>query len=195
MINRNKFFEVIDRDLGTEDRDQIEWAYSLAKYYHLAQVRDSGERYFEHPKSVALVLIEFPPTSPKEIIMALLHDLSEDQFVPRGMIRKLFGEDVDEGLKILSNKKIIFRTKAQIDKINKSKEEYYAQIMEAPLSVRRVKLADRIHNLRTLGECSPDKIKRKIAETKKFIYPLAEKTDQKFLKIIQKESTDLSPLT
>ncbi|OGM96589.1 MAG: hypothetical protein A3B86_00695 [Candidatus Yanofskybacteria bacterium RIFCSPHIGHO2_02_FULL_38_22b] len=187
MIDRDIFFNSIDKELGTEDRDRIEWAYSLAKYYHRPQVRDSGERYFEHCKSVAMILIEFAPTSPSEIIMGLLHDICEDQFVPRGMMRQLFGEKIDEGLKLLSNQKTIFRTMAKIEKIDRPKEEYFAMLMDAPLGVRKVKLADRLHNLKTLGECAPEKIKRKVAETEKYIFPLAKKTDSKLFEAIRKE--------
>lgn len=187
MIHREEFFSVIDNALGTEDRERIEWAYSLAKYYHRPQVRDSGEKYSEHCKAVALILIEFPPTDPSEIILGLLHDIDEDQFVPRGMMRQLFGERVDLGIKFLSNSKTMYRTRGKIEKIDKAKEDYYQKLMEAPLSVRRVKLADRFHNLRTLGECKSDKIKRKVLETIHYIFPLAEKTDIRFLDAINKE--------
>ncbi len=187
MIERDGFFDIIDAELGTEDRDRIEWAYSLAKYYHLPQVRDSGERYFEHCKAVAMILIDFPPTSPSEVIMALLHDICEDQFVPRGMLRQLFGEEIANGLKLLSNQKTIYRTRARIDKIDRPKEEYFGALLSAPLGVRRTKLADRLHNLRTIWDCPPDKVTRKIDETMKYVVPIAEITDNRFLKAIQEE--------
>src|SRR3989344_1244146 len=150
MIDRNSFFEIIHKELGTEDREQIEKAYFLAKVSHRNQTRDSGERYFEHPKEVALILIEFSPTTSREVILGLLHDTEEDQFIPRGMIRKLFGERMYEGLKLLSKYRIRYETHARIEKIKISNHVYYARLEQADMEVRRVKLADRLHNLKTL---------------------------------------------
>lgn len=187
MIKRDGFFDAIDKELGTEDRERIEWAYSLAKNYHRPQARDNSERYFEHCKAVALISLEFPPTCPSEIVLCLLHDIYEDQFVPRGMIRRLFGERIDEGLRALSNCRPFYRTRAMIEKVDRSKDEYYSGLMDAPLVVRRVKLADRLHNLRTLSECKSEKIRRKVVETVQYIYPLAEMTDERFLNAIRQE--------
>ena len=187
VIGRNEFFEIVENELGTEDRERIEWAYSLAKNYHRPQKRENGDNYFAHCQAVALISFKFPPTCPSEIILCLLHDVYEDQFVPRGMIRRLFGERLDEGLRTLSDCKPFYGTRAMIEKVDKSKEEYYKILMEAPLIVRRVKLADRLHNLQTLHQCPPDKIKRKIFETLKRIIPLAEITNDKFLNAIKQE--------
>ena len=194
MIDRNSFFEIIHKELGTEDREQIEQAYFLAKVSHRNQTRDSGERYFEHPKKVVLILIEFSPTTSREVILGLLHDTEEDQFIPRGMIRKLFGERMYEGLKLLSKYRIRYETHARIEKIKISNHVYYARLEQADMEVRRVKLADRLHNLKTLSGCAPEKIKRKIIETREHILPLAEITDESFFKAIHVECEKLESL-
>ena len=93
-MNRDNFFETIDKKVGLEDREKIEWAYALAKQFHREQKRDEGVRYFEHCRDVSLILIKYGPTNPDEIIVGILHDIYEDQFVPRGMIKQLFGREI-----------------------------------------------------------------------------------------------------
>ena len=100
-MTREIFFKIIDKEVGLEDRERIEWAYALAKNFHKEQMRDEGVRYFEHCRKVVMILIKFGPSMPDEIIVALLHDIYEDQFVPRGMIRHLFGPGVNEEIKAI----------------------------------------------------------------------------------------------
>ncbi len=179
-MTRDQFFEIIDEEIGLEDREKIEWAYSLAKYYHGDQMRDEGVRYFEHCRDVALLLVEYGPSSPSEIIVGFLHDVYEDQFVPRGMLKHLFGSEVDEALKTLSHEKPFYKSHGQMDKVPEGAQKYFDIIRKSSKMVRRVKLADRLHNMLTLEFCKPEKQLRKIEETKKFILPIAKITDKRF---------------
>ena len=184
---RDEFFKIIDEKIGLEDREQIEWAYSLAKQFHREQVRDEGIRYFEHCRAVVLLLVEYGPSNPEEIIIGFLHDIYEDQFVPRGMIKRLFGQEVNEALKTLSHEKPFYQSHGAIGKTVEGKNEYFEAIKNGSLMVRRVKLADRLHNLQTLEFVPPEKIARKIKETRDYIFSIAEKTDKRFYEAIKKQ--------
>lgn len=184
-MTRDKFFETIDKEVGLEDREKIEWAYALAKQFHREQMRDEGVRYFEHCRDVALILTKYGPTNPNELIVGLLHDVYEDQFVPRGMISHLFGNEVNEAIKKLSHEKPFYKSHGKITKKAESKKEYFDSIGSSSSLVRRVKLADRLHNLMTLEFVKPEKRARKIQETREFILPIAEKTDARFYKAIK----------
>ncbi len=184
-MTRDKFFKTIDKEVGLEDRERIEWAYALAKNFHRDQVRDEGVRYFEHCKDVAFLLLKYGLTNPDEIIVGLLHDIYEDQFVPRGMIKHLFGQSVDEAIKILSHEKPFYKSHGMIGKTSENLEIYFDSIKNSPIMVRRVKLADRLHNVKTLGFCDKQKQIRKIKETRNYILPIAQKTDIRFYKAIK----------
>ena len=184
-MTRDEFFKVIDKKVGLEDRERIEWAYALAKQFHREQMRDSGERYFEHCRDVALLLLKYGPTNPDEIIVGLLHDIYEDQFVPRGMIRQLFGHEVNEAIKALSHEKPFYKSHGMVDKTSESQEGYFNSIGRNSLMVRRVKLADRLHNTQTLGSCTKEKQLRKTEETRTYILPIAKETDKRFYKALK----------
>ena len=184
-MTRDKFFKTIDKKVGFENREQIEWAYSLAKQFHREQKRDEGIRYFEHCREVALILIKYGPTNPDELIVGLLHDVYEDQFVPRGMIKQLFGSAVNEALKALSHEKPFYKSHGKIIKTIENKKEYFESIRQNSVLVRRVKLADRLHNLLTLDFCKPEKRVRKIEETREYVLPIAQETDARFFKAIK----------
>lgn len=184
-MTRDKFFQTIDKKVGLEDREKIEWAYALAKQFHREQMRDEGIRYFDHCRDVALILVKYGPTNPDELVVGLLHDVYEDQFVPRGMIRQLFGREIDEAIKILSHEKPFYESHGKITKKAENKKEYFDSIGKSNLLIKRVKLADRLHNLLTLEFCKPEKRARKIKETRDYILPIAKETDLRFFKAIK----------
>src|SRR3989344_7134659 len=179
-MTRDKFFEIVDKKVGLEDREQIEWSYALAKQFHREQKRDEGVRYFEHCRNVALNLVKYGPSNPDEIVVGLLHDIYEDQFVPRGMIKHLFGKEVDESLKILSHEKPFYKSHGMIGKTVESKEKYFKSIGLSSVMVKRVKLADRLDTMQTLKFCDKEKQLRKVKETIDYILPIAEETDKRF---------------
>lgn len=185
-MTRDKFFEIIDKKVGLEDREQIEWAYALAKQFHREQKRYEGVRYFEHCRNVVLLLVKYGPTNPDEIVVGFLHDIYEDQFVPRGMIRKLFGQEVNMALKALSHEKPFYKSHGKIEKTSADKKEYFDSIGRSSSLVRRVRLADRLNNMETLRFCTKEKQLRKIKETRDYILPIAEETDKRFYQAIKK---------
>ena len=149
-------------------------AYRLSKSAHKGQMRESGERYFEHPKEVALILIENGVTDRDIIITALIHDCSEDVFIfgsvqqaPTNIARQ-FGTRV-AGFVDKLTKRPCEPTKRKIRDI-----AYHENIQNAELEVRLVKIADRTHNIKNLNACAQEKQERYRAETKKYFVPLAE---------------------
>ncbi len=150
---------VLEREIGL-----IETAYIFSKYGHRGQRRDQGERYFEHPRSVAEIIIdELGIKDNWEIIAtALLHDMLEDSYLlneERIVIN--FGREVALWVKMLTKK---------------PKDGYISRLMNfAPWQVLVVKLADRLHNLRTLGDCTQQKQVKQIIETREDYFPLCER--------------------
>ena len=130
-------------------------------------------------------MIKYGRTNPDELIAGLLHDIYEDQFVPRGMIRQLFSKKVDEDIKSLSHEKPFYKSHGKIIKTSENKKEYFDSIRQSSVLVRRVKLADRLHNILTLEFCKPDKRSRKIKETRENILPIAKETDMRFFRAIK----------
>lgn len=145
------------------EMEQIEAAYFFSKYAHRGQNRADGRRYFEHPRAVAWILFSELHIYDWQIICtALLHDIIEDSFIMRVKRLELnFGYEVAMDVKYMSKEK------------NLSDHDYWQRFATVN-SWRAVvcKLADRLHNLRTLEDVTPEKRKRKIQETKDKVLPL-----------------------
>lgn len=158
--NKESFFKIISRLYPTLDPRYIaiEKAYDAMKDAFRGKSRESGERYFEHLRSVTLIMTEYLRVKDFELIMAgLLHDASEDvEYWPVPRIRRSFGNRVAMYVE-------------RLDKGNK------IDLETADRDFFLIKLSDRLHNLLTLGVCPPEKIKRKIEETKLHYLPYAEK--------------------
>jgi len=139
-------------------------AYVFSKYGHRGQQRDNGERYFEHPRAVALIILDEMEIRNdwQLIVIALLHDIVEDSWLlDEDRLEKNFGRAVALGIKYL--------TKDPTEK----KELYLARLRSyATWRVLLVKLCDRVHNLRTLDGCSEEKQRKQILETEKEYIPL-----------------------
>ena len=172
--NRESFFRRI-RELypSTDARYQrISHAYNTAKDTFRHVIREDGERYFEHLRAVALILIVYLRVKdPDLIIAALLHDIVEDcpQW-PNERVRAEFGDRVADLLGWLSKpSKMEYPEKADRDRV------YHARLALAPRDVLIIKLPDRLHNMLTLLACDPEKRHRKVEETKRYYLPLAER--------------------
>ncbi len=157
--------------LPTEVAD-VYRAYLFAAEAHEGQKRESGEAYIFHPLTVARILAELgmdPPT----IISALLHDVIEDTPTAKEQLAKSFGEEVAElvdGVSKLTH--IEFETKAE------AQAENFRKMMLAMVNDIRVilvKLADRLHNMRTLGVMRPEKRRRIARETLEIYAPIANR--------------------
>ncbi|MDR0222183.1 MAG: bifunctional (p)ppGpp synthetase/guanosine-3',5'-bis(diphosphate) 3'-pyrophosphohydrolase [Oscillospiraceae bacterium] len=155
------------------DADKITAAYDLASSAHEGQTRSSGEPYISHPVAVALILLEMCMDT-DTITASLLHDVVEDTNITLDVIRKKFGSDVAalvDGV-----------TKIGLVPLNTSKEEQNAEnirkiliAMSRDIRVIIIKLADRLHNMRTLGFTDPEKQRRVSLETMSFYAPIAHR--------------------
>ncbi|MBQ3726924.1 MAG: bifunctional (p)ppGpp synthetase/guanosine-3',5'-bis(diphosphate) 3'-pyrophosphohydrolase [Selenomonadaceae bacterium] len=154
------------------DLDLIERAYLVAKEGHAGQVRASGEPYINHPLNVAAILAELQ-LDDTTIAAAILHDVVEDTLFTLDEIKDMFGEEIAlliDGVTKIGQ--IYFKTKEQ------QQIEAYRKLIIATakdLRVILIKLADRLHNMRTLKFMREDKRKRIAKETMELYAPLANR--------------------
>ncbi|MDE2001207.1 MAG: bifunctional (p)ppGpp synthetase/guanosine-3',5'-bis(diphosphate) 3'-pyrophosphohydrolase [Patescibacteria group bacterium] len=152
-MGREEFENLIRFSMSPSEFRRVMRAYQLSKHGHKGQSRETGERYFEHPKAVAVILIkELRMLDPDMIITALLHDIQEDSFI-------LTWEDIED----IFGKNIVLYVRAVTKEPGKA---YLENLLRAPTPALFVKLADRLHNLRTLGGCRPEKKMKQITETR-----------------------------
>ncbi len=151
---------------------RIRAALALAERAHAGQSRASGDPYIAHPVAVARILAELHMDS-DTIVAALLHDVVEDTGVPLATIRAEFGDDVAElvdGVTKLSRLKVRSREEEQVENLRKM---FLA--MAKDIRVIFIKLADRLHNMRTLKHLSSDRVARIARETREIYAPLANR--------------------
>jgi GTP diphosphokinase / guanosine-3',5'-bis(diphosphate) 3'-diphosphatase len=166
-------------DLSPNDHLMIERAYHKAERAHEGQFRKSGEPYFTHCVAVAFILAEMKLDA-EAIAAALMHDLVEDTSVTVEELRNDFGGNVAaivDGVTKLKNLPI----KVDNSKRGKAADkelEYFRKMLLAmgdDVRVVLVKLADRLHNMRTLGYMSPEKQRKIARETLDIFAPLANR--------------------
>ena len=154
------------------DMKQIVKAYNFAETAHDGQYRNSGERFFVHPYNVAMILADLNMDT-VTIVAGLLHDVIEDTEVTHERLEDEFGEDVTnlvEGVTKL--KKLKYKTKQENQAENLRK---MVVAMAKDIRVIIIKLADRLHNMRTLEYMSEEKKKEKALETLEIYAPLAHR--------------------
>ncbi len=153
-----------------DDRDMLLRAYDYAKNAHENQKRASGEPYFIHPCAVAEILVELGLDA-ETIAGALLHDVIEDTSATDEDIRREFGEEV---LSLVSGvtklDKIVFKSQEEEEAEN-FRKIFIA--MAKDIRVIIIKLADRLHNMRSLNYLSPERQKRMAKETLDIYAPIA----------------------
>ncbi len=153
-----------------EDLEKIRYTYSYAYEKHKGQFRKSGEEYIIHPLNVAIILTGIYADC-DTLCAALLHDVVEDCDVELSEIEEKFGKDIAflvDGVTKLG--RINFSTE------NEYLIEYYKKIivgMSEDVRVIIIKLADRVHNMRTLWAIPPDRQKAKAKETLEILAPIA----------------------
>jgi GTP diphosphokinase / guanosine-3',5'-bis(diphosphate) 3'-diphosphatase len=172
--------------LKPEDISQLESAYQFSEQAHEGQFRQSGEPYISHPLAVANILAQWHLDS-QALTAALLHDVMEDTSVTKTEISRNFGKsvaDLVDGVSKLD--RIEFESHAEAQA-----ENYRKMLLAMARDVRviLIKLADRLHNMRTLDAVGGDKQRRVARETLEIYAPIANRLG---LNNIYHELEDLS---
>lgn len=157
---------------GNYDMDRIGKALELATKAHDGQLRKSGEPYITHPINVAKILASYESDS-DTIIAALLHDTVEDTDVTLEQVRSQFGDNVAQlvdGVTKLGKLSFNSKEEQQVENIRKM-----LLAMAKDIRVILIKLADRLHNIRTMDSQSEDKQREKALETIEVYAPLAHR--------------------
>ena len=159
--------------------DLIRKAYAYGFKMHEGQMRKSGEPYFTHPVAVAAILTE-QRLDDATIVTALLHDTIEDTRSTYADLVGMFGEDVAElvdGVTKLTNLQLSSTESQQAENFRK-----LFMAMSRDLRVILVKLADRLHNMRTIRSMSPEKQAQKARETMEIFAPLAGRMGMQWMR-------------
>ncbi len=186
MLRLNDIIEIVRSYHPQADLDLIHKAYVYSAKVHAGQVRQSGEPYLSHPLEVAKILAELK-LDEASICTGLLHDTIEDTLASAEEIKQLFGNDIAylvEGVTKLSQ--IKFQSSEE-----KLAENFRKMLvaMSRDIRVLLVKLADRLHNMRTLQHMTPEKQEAIALETMEIYAPLANRLGIGWLKL---ELEDLS---
>ncbi|MBQ1290222.1 MAG: bifunctional (p)ppGpp synthetase/guanosine-3',5'-bis(diphosphate) 3'-pyrophosphohydrolase, partial [Lachnospiraceae bacterium] len=181
----------------SDDITMIEKAYQIAKKAHEGQLRKSGEPYIIHPLSVAIILADLEMD--KETIAAgLLHDVVEDTIYTIEEVEEKFGEDVAllvDGVTKLAKLKFSHHVEDAGDRTQEQQEMQAQNLRKMFLAMAKdirvilIKLADRLHNMRTLQYMPPEKQKRIAQETLDIYSPIAQRLGISRIKV---ELDDLS---
>jgi len=171
-MNLEKYILKIEQYNPNIDTARIIQAYNFGEESHRGQFRKSGEKYFVHPIEVSLILAELEMDE-DTVISALLHDVVEDTGVTLKEIENHFGKEVA----------LLVDGVTKLGKIHyESKEERQAEnlrkmllAMANDIRVILIKLADRLHNMRTLKYMTDEKKKEKAKETLEIYGPIAHR--------------------
>ncbi|MFF4735704.1 RelA/SpoT family protein [Streptomyces sp. NPDC001262] len=159
------------------DLDILRRAYVLAESSHRGQTRKSGEPYITHPLAVTLILAELGAET-TTLTASLLHDTVEDTEVTLDQVREHFGEEV----------RFLVDGVTKLEKVDygaAAEPETFRKMLVATgndVRVMSIKLADRLHNMRTLGVMRPEKQARIAKVTRDVLIPLAERLGVQALK-------------
>lgn len=170
MMRQFELVERVTRYNPKADEDLLNKAYVYAMKAHGNQKRASGDPYFTHPLEVAAILTELKVDT-ATIVAALLHDVIEDTDATREEIEHLFGPDIAglvDGLTKLKKLDLVVKEAAQAENLRK-----LLLAIVSDIRVLLVKLADRLHNMRTLHYVPPEKRARIAQETSEIYAPLA----------------------
>ena len=173
---RNKVLNVLTDKLSSylepKEVARVERAYRYSEQCHRGQMRQSGDPYITHPLAVANILADMHMDH-ESLMAALLHDVIEDTGVTKGQISRRFGRTVAELVDGVSKlTEIEFESKAE------QQAESFQKMtlaMSRDIRVVLVKLADRLHNMRTLGVLAPAKRRRIARETLDIYAPIAQR--------------------
>jgi len=171
-IGVNQLLNKLETYLPPAQVDRIRDAYEFGAEAHEGQKRLSGEPYIAHPVAVAHILADLHMDAPT-IVAAILHDVIEDTPTAKDEIAERFGADVAElvdGVSKLDHIQFRSRAEAQAESFRKM-----LLAMVRDIRVIMVKLADRTHNMRTLGSVPPAKRRTVARETLEIYAPIANR--------------------
>jgi guanosine-3',5'-bis(diphosphate) 3'-pyrophosphohydrolase len=170
MMRQYELVERVQAYNPNTDEALLNKAYVYAMQKHGTQKRASGDPYFAHPLEVAAILTDLK-LDDASIAVALLHDTIEDTDATRAEIDQLFGPEIGaivDGLTKIDRLQLVTREEAQAENLRK-----LLLAISADVRVLLVKLADRLHNMRTLDFMPENKRKRIATETMDIYAPLA----------------------
>lgn len=182
----DELIRLIDQSGKQYDKEKIMAAYENANAAHEGQCRVSGEPYISHPIAVACILVEMGMDS-ECIQAALLHDVVEDTPTTREAVEKQFGKDVAhlvDGVTKLGKISFSSREEQQAENVRKM-----LLAMAQDVRVIIIKLADRLHNMRTIEVMREQKRRDKALETMEVYAPLAHRLG---IRAIKEELEDIS---
>ena len=186
MIDVNDLIALVRTYNPNTNEKLIRGAYAYADEMHQGQTRHSGEPYFAHPVAVAAILAGMH-LDDATIATAILHDTIEDTKSTYGALAERFGTEIAElvdGVTKLTN--------LQLSSIEAKQAENFRKLfmaMSKDLRVILVKLADRLHNMRTIKHMKPEKQAQKARETMDIFAPLAGRMGMQWMRL---ELEDLS---
>ncbi len=163
---------VLNSYLSHKEVELVKLAYKTANKAHSGQFRKSGEPYIHHPLSVALILADLK-LDYFCIVAAILHDCIEDTSVTKEDVQAQFGEQVAhivEGVSKLTSLEFTSSSQKQAENFQK-----LILAMSKDMRVMVIKLADRLHNMRTLDSMSDEKKRQKAKETFELHAPIARR--------------------
>lgn len=171
----------------SDDISMINKAYQIASNAHLNQVRKSGEPYIIHPLCVAIILADLE-LDKETIVAGLLHDVVEDTIMTNEEIVAEFGKDVAH---LVDGVTKLNQLQYEGDKVEVQAENLRKMFLAMAKDIRviMIKLADRLHNMRTLKHMAPEKQQEKARETMDIYAPIAQRLGISKIKV---ELDDLS---
>ena len=164
-------FEVMAKRVTAEEMARIRAAFDLAREAHAPQKRKTGEPYILHPIAVATIAAEELMLGANPVIASFLHDVVEDTSYTIDDIRERFGDDVAFLVRVVTKKP------THDYELSKQLDNYRQLLNSMQYDIRAilVKLADRLHNMRTLESMKPEKQMKIAGETDYFYAPLANR--------------------
>ncbi len=172
MLRQYELVDLVKSYDPDADEDALNRAYVFAMKKHGAQLRASGDPYYSHPVEVAGILTKFKLDC-NSVIAGLLHDTVEDTDTTMEEIRQLFGDQVAALVDGLTKLAMIEQKSTDIKQAENFRKLLLA--MSEDIRVLLIKLADRLHNMRTLNFLKPEKRLRIARETLDIYAPLAER--------------------
>lgn len=172
FITFEKLIENVKTYIHKEyDLERIEAAYNLSFFQHKGQFRKSGEPYITHPIAVAYILSELN-AGPNTLVAALLHDVVEDTSTTLEDVKNQFGEDV---MQLVDGVTKITKISFNVDLSQADNHQKMLLAMSKDIRVILIKIADRLHNMRTIKGQSIEKRQKIAVETLDIYAPLAHR--------------------